>query len=58
VAPAFKVTDLLALAVQLSELVPSGHGNVIEALDTEVLTMGATFGGGGSVRAFRCPNQS
>jgi len=31
----------LALGVQLSELVPGGHGSVIEALDDEIETVGA-----------------
>jgi len=49
---AVKVTDRLALAVQESELVPGGHGSVIEALDAETVTVGATFGGFGGIREF------
>ncbi len=48
----------LALAVQVVELVPSGHGSVIDALDVATVTVGAWFGGGGSVRALRCPIQN
>ena len=38
-AAALKSTDRLALAVQESELVPSGHGNVID-LESFALAMG------------------
>jgi hypothetical protein len=31
---------MLALAEQLGELVPGGHGNAIEALDAETETVG------------------
>jgi hypothetical protein len=39
-ALAVKSTERLALAVQLSELVPGGHGSMIEALDDETETVG------------------
>jgi hypothetical protein len=38
---AVRSIDLLALGVQLSELVPSGHGNVIDALEVTTVTVGA-----------------
>jgi len=40
VAFAVKSTVRLALGVQVAELVPGGHGSVIEALDEETLTVG------------------
>jgi len=38
---AVKVTERLALVEQLVELVPGGHGSVIDATDAETVTVGA-----------------
>ena len=55
---AIRSTEREALAVQLVELVPSGHGNVIEALDAEAEPLGGRFGGGGGVLRLRWPAQN
>jgi len=39
-ALAVKSTERVALGVHVAELVPSGHGKVIEALDDETDTVG------------------
>ena len=53
VAFAVRSTERLALAVQLGELVPSGQGSVIDALDDETETVGGRFIGGGCILGFR-----
>ena len=52
-AVAVRSTERLALAVQLAELVPGGHGKVIDELDEETVTVGGWFGGGGGTLGLR-----
>jgi hypothetical protein len=53
VASAVKVTERDALGVQVVELVPGGHGNVILAIEAETETIGASFGGAGNPLGLR-----
>ena len=57
-AVAVRSTDRVALAVQVGELVPGGHGNVMVALEADTETVGGWFGGGGGVLGLRWPAHS